>query len=140
MISAEDEILITNAIALAEKNTSGEIRVHIETKCKIDPVEQVKKLFAKLKMYETKDRNGVLIYVALKDHKLAIWGDEGIHQKLPNNFWEDETQLMIRYFSENKIGEGLAQAIHLIGEQLKQHFPYQSNDTNELSNEVSFGD
>jgi len=140
MISPDDEKQIIDAIALAEKNTSGEIRVHVESKCKGDSIARIKVLFKKLNMYETKERNAVLIYVALKDHKLAIWGDEGIHQKLPDNFWNQETELMISHFSQNKIGEGLAQAIHLIGEQLKQHFPYQSNDTNELSDELSLGE
>lgn len=134
--SAQSNII--EAIKIAEKNTSGEIRVHLEDKCGRDPLVRAQQLFKDLKMTETQLKNGVLIYIALHDHTVAIWGDEGIHKHVGQAFWEDEIQLIIKFFKDDKAEEGLIKAILKIGENLKKYFPHQSDDTNELTDEISF--
>lgn len=130
---------IQQAIARAELDTSGEIRVHIDKKCKADPVERAIELFHRLNMHKTTQKNGVLIYVAMADRKLAIVGDTGINAVVPDHFWDDERDLMISYFKNGQFTEGLVEGIKKVGEQLKEFFPYIENDENELSNEVTFG-
>ena len=131
---------IQAAIADAELNTSGEIRVHIDDKCAVAPVEKAIEVFEKLKMHETELRNGVLIYVAVKDHKLAIVGDQGINEVVADNFWDEIKNNLIANFKKGMYSEGLSEVIAAAGMQLKAHFPYQTDDTNELSNEISFGE
>ena len=131
---------IQSAIANAELNTSGEIRVHIDDKCAVAPVEKAIEVFEKLKMHETELRNGVLIYVAMKDHKLAIVGDQGINDAVADDFWDEIKNNLIESFKKGLYAEGLFKGINAAGMQLKAHFPYQSDDTNELSNEISFGE
>ena len=131
---------IQSAIANAELNTSGEIRVHIDDKCAVAPIEKAIAVFEKLKMHETELRNGVLIYVAVKDHKLAIVGDQGINDAVADDFWDEIKNNLIESFKKGLYAEGLIESITASGEQLKAHFPYQSDDTNELSNEISFGE
>lgn len=131
---------IKAAIGNAELNTSGEIRVHIDHKCAVAPVEKAIQVFEKLKMHETELRNGVLIYVAVKDHKLAIVGDQGINDVVADNFWDEIKNNLIANFKKGMYAEGLVEGIHASGEQLKAHFPYQEDDVNELSNEISFGE
>ncbi|GAB4249694.1 MAG: TPM domain-containing protein [Vicingaceae bacterium] len=139
-ILSEAEIKkVTEAIQTAEKNTSGEIRVHIEQKCEEDVLDHAAFIFDKLNMHKTALRNGVLFYVALNSRKLAILGDVGINQKVPKGFWDEIKELMINHFKKGEFAEGLSNGILKAGEQLKQHFPYQSNDKNELSDEISFG-
>lgn len=139
-ILSEAEIKkVTEAIQTAEKNTSGEIRVHIEQKCEEDVLDHAAFIFDKLNMHKTALRNGVLFYVALNSRKLAILGDVGINQKVPKVFWDEIKELMINHFKKGELAEGLSNGILKAGEQLKQHFPYQSNDKNELSDEISFG-
>ena len=130
---------IQDAIANAELNTSGEIRLHVDDKCSGEPVSKAIETFEKLKMHETELRNGVLIYVAIKDKKLAILGDKGINEAVADDFWDDIKNNLIESFKVEKFTEGLVQAIERSGAQLKSHFPYQSDDTNELSNDLSFG-
>ena len=130
---------IQASIATAELNTSGEIRLHVDDKCSGDPVAKAIKVFEKLKMHETELRNGVLIYVAIKDKKLAILGDKGINEAVSDDFWDAIKNDLVFHFKEGKYTEGLVEGIHASGEQLKTHFPYQSDDTNELSNDISFG-
>jgi len=130
---------IVEAIKHAEFNTSGEIRVHIEPKCDGDAYERAKVVFESLGMDATELKNGVLFYVAYKDKKFAILGDKGIHEKVSQQFWDAEKELMLTHFKESKFAEGISKAIADAGEKLKLHFPYSSNDTNELSNEISFG-
>lgn len=137
--SEENKLQITNAIRTAESNTSGEIRVHIEKHCKEDVLDRAAFIFEKLKMHKTELRNGVLFYLAIEDHKFAILGDSGINQKVPDNFWEEIKEEMARNFREGNFTEGLSSGIRKAGEQLKQHFPYQQDDVNELSDEISFG-
>ena len=139
-LSEKDKLQITNAIRVAETNTSGEIRVHIETKCPGgNALDRAAFLFEQLKMHKTALRNGVLFYVALEDHKFAILGDAGINSKVADNFWESTKDVVIARLKEGRIAEGLANGIVMAGEQLKAHFPYQSDDVNELSDEISFG-
>lgn len=131
--------LIVDAIKEAELNTSGEIRVHIENKCKGDVLDRSAQIFAMLKMHKTKLRNGVLIYLAIETRVFAIIGDLGINQVVPTGFWDETKALMLENFKENNFAEGLAKGIILAGQQLKEHFPYQDDDINELPDEISFG-
>lgn len=136
----ENKLQITNAIRVAETNTSGEIRVHIEKHCKSDVLDQAAYVFEKLEMHKTELRNGVLFYLAVEDHKFAILGDVGINQKVADDFWENTKELVIGKLKEGKYADGLAEGIISAGEQLKAHFPYQDDDVNELSDDISFGE
>ncbi len=138
--SEKDKLQITNAIQAAELNTSGEIRVHIEMHCRGDVLDRAATVFEKLAMQKTELRNGVLFYLAIRDHRFAILGDAGINQKVPENFWEDIKKEMAAYFREGDFSGGLSAGILRAGEQLKEHFPYQKDDVNELSDEISFGE
>jgi len=137
--SEADKLQITNAIRVAETNTSGEIRVHIENKCTEDVLDRAAYIFEKLEMHKTALRNGVLFYLAMEDRKFAILGDAGINQKVPEDFWESTKELVLVRLKEGNISEGLADGIIKAGEQLKEHFPYQEDDVNELSDDISFG-
>ncbi|MFO7999645.1 MAG: TPM domain-containing protein [Marinilabilia sp.] len=139
LFSEEQKKQIVEAIKEAELNTSGEIRVHIEKKCPEDVMDRAAFLFKKLKMHKTEKRNGVLFYLAVKDHKFAIIGDAGINAVVPEGFWANIKETMAKYFKEGDFTTGLAEGIRMSGEQLKSHFPYQSDDVNELSNDISFG-
>lgn len=135
----KDQQAIKNAIAQAEKNTSGEIRVHIENSFKGDVLDQAAFIFKKLKMHETEQRNGILIYLALKNRRFAIIGDAGINSKVPEGFWDHIKEIMAENFRNERFTEGLVEGIILAGEKLLEYFPYLKNDTNELSDEISFG-
>jgi uncharacterized membrane protein len=137
--SEENKLQIINAVRVAENNTSGEIRVHIEKYCKGNVLDRAAYIFEKLEMHKTKLRNGVLFYLAIEDRKFAILGDAGINRKVPKNFWEEIKEEMAGKFREGKFTEGLSTGIKKAGQQLKQHFPYQEDDINELSDEISFG-
>lgn len=139
LFTAEQKQQIVAAIREAEKNTSGEIRVHIDKKCKEDVLDRAAYMFDALDMQKTTLRNGVLIYLATEDRQFAILGDAGINQKVPVGFWDGVRDLMISNFKQGKFTEGLSEGIKLAGEQLKRHFPYQSNDKNELADDISFG-
>lgn len=130
---------IKMAIRQAELDTSGEIRVHVETSCPGDVMDRAALLFEKLNMHKTRLRNGVLIYLALRNRKFAIIGDLGINHVVPEDFWEDIKTEMLNHFRDNRFAEGLILATEMCGMQLKKHFPYKSNDINELSDELSFG-
>ena len=131
---------IISAIKDAELNTSGEIRVHIENHCKKEVLDRAAVVFASLKMHKTKLRNGVLFYLAIKDHKFAILGDGGINAVSADDFWDNIKVMMQHKFKENEFAEGLSSGIKMAGEQLKAHFPYQSDDINELDDDISFGE
>ncbi len=135
----ENKLQITNAIRVAETNTSGEIRVHIENNCKDDVLDRAAYIFEKLEMQKTKLRNGVLFYLAVKDHKFAILGDGGINAKVADDFWECTKEAVLSKLKEGLYSEGLSDGIIRAGEKLKEHFPYQADDVNELSDEISFG-
>lgn len=140
LFSSEEKAQITAAIQSAETRTSGEIQVHIENHCRGQVLDRAAEVFETLKMYQTKDRNGVLVYLAVLDHKFAILGDKGINAVVPTDFWESTKELMLSHFRQGKFTQGLIEGIHLAGEQLAAHFPYdQTGDKNELSDEVSFG-
>lgn len=138
-LSKEQEEHIVEAIQQAEEATSGEIRVHIEKKCKTEtPIERAQQVFSELKMHETDLRNGVILYIAWKDQKTAIWGDEGIHKKVGQSFWEEEVKLLISYFKDQDYETGISEVVLQIGQRLKEFFPYQEGDVNELSNTISY--
>jgi uncharacterized membrane protein len=138
ILNEEEDRRVVEAIKLAERNTSGEIKVHIENRCKGDVEERSLYVFDKLKLNETKLRNGVLIYLAVRDHKFAILGDEGINKVVGEGFWNDVKDLMLAHFKEGRFADGLEQGIQRCGEKLKTHFPYQSDDINEIPDEISY--
>lgn len=138
--SNEDEERMVEAIRSAEKQTSGEIRLFVESKCAyINPVDRAVELFAELQMHQTKDRNGVLLYIAMKDRQLAIYGDDGIHAKLGQAFWEQEIATILSEFHKHHYTDGICKIIGDIGNALKKNFPYESDDKNELSDGIVFG-
>jgi len=138
MFTKEETEKIKKTIIDAELETSGEIRVHIGKKCMGDPYEKAIKVFNKLGMHRTELRNGVLIFLAPQQQKLAIIGDEGINNKVPDNFWDNIKDTMINHFKSNDIIQGLTDGITQSALQLKEHFPYTDNDKDELSNEITF--
>lgn len=133
-----EQQLIIDAITAAELKTSGEIRVHMENFCFGNELKAAEKVFAKLKMHETKERNGVLIYIATLSHKIAVAGDVGIHEKLGNEFWQKMVAKLIAQFRANKKAEALSGCILECGEQLGKYFPRSADDTNELTNTISY--
>lgn len=138
-LTAEQKQQVIDAIESAEKLTSGEIRVHIENWCWFDAYQHAQKVFKRLKMDETRDRTGVLIYIAVKSHKAAIIGDSGINEKVPAGFWQQTLSDLISSFKEGKHAEGIVKAVHASGNVLTQHFPLKDDDKNELTNSISFG-
>jgi uncharacterized membrane protein len=136
----ENQQLIA-AIQKAEQQTSGEVRIFVESKCKyVDAVDRAKEIFFSLKMHETAQRNGTLIYVAVKDKQAAVFGDEGIHQKVGQKYWQDEVAKMLTHFRNKKLVDGICEGIHDLGQALKFYFPYNSGtDKNELPDEIVFG-
>ncbi len=139
IFTLEKQKIITDSIAKAELNTSGEIRVHIDDDCKEAVLDKAAKVFHDLKMNKTKLRNGVLFYLAVKDRKFGILGDKGINDKVSVDFWDSIKITMLEFFKKEQFTEGLAKGIEMAGEKLKIHFPLQINDKNELKNDVSFG-
>ncbi len=128
------------AIENAELNTSGEIRVHLEAKCKGDTLTIAKKVFEKLNMHQTELRNGVLFYLAVEDKKFAILGDKGINNVVAIDFWDSIRNKMLEEFKQEQFTIGLCKGIEMAGDKLKTHFPFQKNDANELTNDISFED
>ena len=138
--SPEEEQLIVSAIQHAERSTSGEVRVYVESRCSyMDALDRAFELFTELGMHTTEERNGVLVYVAIKDHQLAVLGDEGIHRKVGNEYWNTEVMKMIRDFNRDNYAKGIAGCVEDIGKALQQFFPYTNKDKNELSDEITFG-
>ncbi|AOW09376.1 TPM domain-containing protein [Flavobacterium gilvum] len=138
-LSQEDEQEIVEAIRVAEKNTSGEIRVHIEKTTSLVPYERAKEVFHELKMNETELKNGVLIYLAVEDKTFAICGDKGINDVVVTDFWDSTRDAMVAQFKQGNFKQGLIDGILKAGNELKKYFPWQEGDTNELSNEISKG-
>lgn len=138
-LTSQEEQEIVEAIRTAEKNTSGEIRVHLETHTDEDAFDRAAEVFDFLHMNNTKQSNGVLIYVAVEDRTLVIMGDKGINDKVPPHFWESTKDVIISQFKAGKMKQGLVDGILKAGEQLKQHFPYKATDTNELPDDISVG-
>ncbi len=137
--SREDKTAIKKAILNAENDTSGEIRVHLESECHGDVLDRAAYIFTKLKMEQTNLRNGVLFYLAVESKKFAIIGDEGINKEVPENFWAETKELMAVRFREGQFTQGLIEGIEQAGLKLKKHFPHHIDDINELTDEISFG-
>jgi uncharacterized membrane protein len=138
--SSDQKNLIRQAVADAELDTSGEIRVHLEKRCRGDVLDRGAFLFEKLGMHKTARRNGVLFYLAIDDQKFAILGDAGINAVTPDDFWDRIKEKMQEEFREGRFVDGLEWGIREAGAQLKAHFPYQDDDVNELPDEISFGE
>ncbi|MCK5856270.1 MAG: TPM domain-containing protein [Bacteroidales bacterium] len=137
--SEEAKGLIVDEVKRAEKETSGEIRVHIDNHCKGDVMDCAAYVFEKLEMQKTELRNGVLFYLAVRDHKFAILGDAGINAAVPDDFWDEVKNLMFEEFKQGHFAEGLIDGIQMAGSKLKEFFPYLEGDVNELSDDISFG-
>ena len=137
----EEKKQLVEAIQKAEHQTSGEIRIYMESKCKyVDALDRAKEIFLSLKMQETELRNATLIYVAVKDKQAAVFGDEGIHQKVGEQYWKNVVTKMLLQFKNQKLVDGICQGIYDLGEALKTCFPYNSDtDKNELPDELVFG-
>jgi len=137
--SKQEKEEIKHAIMNAELDTSGEIRVHIENTFNGDVLDRAAFVFKQLGMNKTELRNGVLIYLAVKNRRFAIIGDSGIHKVVPENYWDSIKAKMLDHFRESRFADGLIEAITSTGRHLKQHFPRQKDDINELTDEISFG-
>ncbi|MFT6638654.1 MAG: putative membrane protein [Flavobacterium sp.] len=138
-LTKEEKQEIVQAIVTAEKNTSGEIRVHIEETSEKPPLERAKEVFSTLEMYKTEARNGVLFYIGVANKGFAILGDEGINKVVETDFWDCTKDIVLEHFKNKEFKKGLVEGVLRAGEKLKHYFPYQSDDTNELSNEISKG-
>ncbi len=136
-LTKDDEKDIVEAIKQAEKKTSGEIRVHIEAHTDDDHYEHAQEVFGQLKMHETELRNGVLLYLAVNDHKFVIFGDKGINEAVADDFWDDTKEMMQQHFRAGNFKQGLVEGILKAGKELSSHFPYEEDDEDELSNEIS---
>lgn len=139
LTKAEEQEIVA-AIGKAEKNTSGEIRVHIEKETSVAAIDRAMEVFRTLNMENTQERNGVIIYVAVKSKQFAIYGDKGINEKVADDFWDSTKDVMQNHFKKGNFKQGLIDGILNAGEQLKAHFPFQDYDINELSNEISLGE
>lgn len=146
-LNKEEETAIVEAIRVAEKNTSGEIRVHLEAKSisprnpskTVEAFDRAAEVFDMLRMDNTKEANGVLIYIAVEDRTLVILGDKGINRVVGQDFWESTKDIIIHHFKNGDMKQGLVEGILKAGEQLKKHFPFKKNDANELPDEISIG-
>lgn len=138
LFNSQEEERLTHAINVAENRTSGEIRLCIEQKCSGDVIKQATKRFTQLDMHKTALKNGILIYLALDDHKIAIIGDAGIDKKVPENFWQETKDLMIDHFKKDAYVDGLVAGIDRAGRQLKTFFPRSDDDINELPNDIAY--
>lgn len=136
----EQKDAMVSAIQQAEKDTSGEIRIHFENHTKKEILDRAAQVFAELKMHKTALRNGVLIYIVLEDKKLAILGDAGLNAKVPANFWDGIKNRMVEKFKAGQVCEGICEAVREAGVQLKTYFPCQEDDVNELPDDLSFKD
>lgn len=139
--SEEDNHLIVKAIRQAEKATSGEVRVFVESRCAwMDAIDRAAEIFFSLKMDKTEQRNAVLVYVAMKDRQLAVFGDEGIHKKVGAEYWNKIVADMLHDFNKDDYAKGIAECVIQIGNALHTHFPYdRDTDRNELPDEIVFG-
>jgi uncharacterized membrane protein len=138
-LTLDEENEIVEAICIAERNTSGEIRVHIENSTTLDPFDRAMEVFHYLNMDQTELKNGVLIYLAVEDRTFVICGDKGINDLVTTDFWDTTKDVMVSHFKQNQFKQGLIEGILRAGEQLKTYFPWQEGDVNELSNEISKG-
>jgi len=141
LLTPEATELVVNAIRASEVKTSGEIRVYVESHCRfVDALDRAKQVFFSLQMEATEFRNAVLVYVAIKDHQLAVFADEGIYQKAGADYWNQAVKQMLLHFNANDYGAGIAAVVSNIGQTLEAHFPYDSStDKNELPDDIVFG-
>ena len=141
LFSDEENKMIVESIRHAEMRTSGEIRVFAESRCRfIDAMDRALEIFTNLKMEQTEFRNAVLLYIALKDRQLAVYGDKGIHEKVGDEFWNIAVKKILAHFNKDDYAGGIANCVTEIGESLQQHFPYdKGTDKNELPDEIIFG-
>ncbi|MCE2821565.1 MAG: hypothetical protein RL013_618 [Bacteroidota bacterium] len=141
LFNQDEEARIADAIRAAERGTSGEIRLYVEDYCQRDhPAERAQELFQLFGMYNTQNRNAVLIYLAEKSRQFALWGDAGIHEKVGNQFWEDEKKLLREYLQRDEAAEGVSKVILMVGDRLRQYFPNdEKTDINELPDEIIYG-
>ena len=132
---------MVEAIRRAEQRTSGEVRVFVESRCRfVDAIDRAAEIFFQLRMEETEDRNATLIYVAVRDRQVAVFGDQGIYQRLGQQYWDEEVKKMLEHFTREHLADGICQAINDLGEALHQHFPFERDtDKNELPDEIVFG-
>lgn len=137
-LTEEQEQRIVKAIEKAEKQTSGEIRVHIEEHCKREPLERAARIFHDLGMDQTERQNGILIYIASEDHKAAVYAGKGIHKQVEDGFWSGVLNILIEHFKKDAFEEGIEAAVDRVATKLADLFPYQRGVTNELSNEISY--
>ena len=138
-LTADQQKTVVDAVRIAEKGTSGEIRIHIDGECSGDPVKRAEEIFNKLHMNRTKLRNGVLIYVACNSKVFAIIGDKGIDRVVPEHFWKEVIEAMSEEFRNGRFAEGITKAVIMTGEKLRNFFPYQNDDVNEQPDDISFG-
>ena len=138
-LTSEEELEIVQAIRQAERNTSGEIRVHIEKTSKISHYNRALEVFQMLKMFNTAAQNAVLIYIAVEDHKFVIYGDKGIDAVVPTDFWDTTKNAMQIQFQQGNFKQGIIDGVLKAGEELREHFPWHIEDEDELSNEISKG-
>lgn len=138
-LTTKEEEEIVQAIIQAERNTSGEIRVHIEKTTRISHYNRALVVFRALKMFNTKQQNAVLLYIAVDDHKFVIYGDKGIDNVVPDNFWDSTRDIIQNQFKQGDFKRGIVDGVLKVGEKLKEHFPWSSTDVDELPNEVSKG-
>lgn len=139
--SEKEQQQIVQAVQGAELRTSGEIRIFVESYCRyMDALDRAAEIFFNLKMEQTADRNGVLLYIAMKDRQLAVFGDEGIHRKVGTEYWNNEINLLISKFNSENYVDGISACVTDIGEALHQYFPYnRETDKNELPDDIVFG-
>lgn len=139
--SADETERILAAIQSAERRTSGEVRIFVESHCRfVDATDRAAEIFFQLKMDETEQRNGTLLYVAVRDHQVAVFGDAGIHEKVGQQYWEKEVAKMLHQFRSQNLADGMVECINDIGEALQAHFPFnRDTDKNELPDEIVFG-
>jgi uncharacterized membrane protein len=126
------------AVALAEKGTSAEIKVVLVRHCWSDIRLRAARLFRKLNLDKTEQRNCVMVLLVLTNREFLIYGDEGIHQKVGQAFWDDVRDLALARFKEDRFGEGLAEGVGLIGQKLAEFYPYHANGKNEISDEIAY--
>ena len=135
-----DEAKIVAAIGDVELKATAEIRVHVEKRCQIDVMDRAAEVFANLNMHQTRYRNGALIYIAYEDHQFAIIGDAGINAKVGPRFWQQKQEMLSNHFRKAEFTVGVCKTIEMIGAELQKYFPYESGDTNELPDDISYGD
>ena len=138
-LSEDDLESLAAAVREAEAQTSAEVRVHLDHTCKEDALRRAIRIFERLGMHRTADRNGVLIYISVSDHKLAVIGDAGIHERVGEAYWRGLVDAVRDRLRQQRSREGLIHAIVEVGGTLSRHFPRRSDDRNELSDDVTLG-